>query len=88
MSEDPGKRILDMDRGLERALRLAAISEQGGRASLEQAGREALDAMTAVADQLARLDEPQVRLRAAIGWLHSALEREARSDPGRKSAAD
>lgn len=89
MSDDANQNlILGMDQRLERALRLLSIAEQDGKATLEQATREALGAMTAVADQLARLDEPRMRLHAAINWLDSALEREVRSDPGRKAAAD
>lgn len=89
MDDDADKGLmLNMDARLERALRLLSIAEQDGKPTLEQATREALGAMTAVADGLALLDEPRTRLHVAINWLDSALEREVRSDPGRKAAAD
>lgn len=86
--EDPARLITDMDARLGRVMGWVEITEQVGRATLEQAARQAVDAMAAVADDIRKLDASRVHLGFALNLLDDALGRSGRSSPGQGAAAD
>lgn len=86
--ENPARLITDMDARLGRVMGWVEISAQGGRASLEQAARQAVDAMAAVADDIRRLDASRVHLGMALNLLDDALGRSGKSSPGQGATAD